>query len=335
MDRERAAHEFGTYPTPVECLEQLSTAAATLWVKRDDLTSRLYGGSKVRKLGPLLADAQSCGATRLVTLGTVGSHHVLATGVFGKLAGFSVEAIVMPRPQSPHVLQTARASIGQKVRLIPATTYREASRELARRAGEGAYPIAPGGSNLLGTQGVLAAAAELEKQVRSGLLPEPDLLVLPLGSGGTAAGLAAGLIHTQLRTRVLAVAVAEPSRVFAHKAYALAAELVEHTSRAAVAARLEVTTHYLGEGYGQPTVEGEQAAREAARCGLALDDTYTAKAFAAALDRVALGRERVVLFWNTHSSAALAPLLVDAPEEHELPAALRRLAHAPGQPRRG
>src|SRR6478609_3895286 len=103
--------DFGTYPTPVACLEQLSTAATTLGVKRDDLTNPVYGGSKVRKLGPLLEDAKSRGATTVVTIGAVGSHHVLATGVFGKRAGFSVEAVVLRQPQSPHVLETVRASI--------------------------------------------------------------------------------------------------------------------------------------------------------------------------------------------------------------------------------
>jgi len=317
--------EFGTYPTPVECLEQLSTAKATLWVKRDDLTDPLYGGSKLRKLGPLFEQAKSRGAIRVATLGALGSHHVLATGVFGKRAGFSVEAFVLPRPQSPHVLATARASVAQGVRLVPAASYAEAARGLALMAAEGAYLIPAGGSNLLGTHGLLLAAAELAEQVRAGLLSEPDLVVVALASGGTAAGLAAGLLRTGLRTRVLAVPVAEPMKVFAHKARALAQQLALHSSRAAVSARLEFDGRYLGKGYGVPTQASERALREAARAGLTLEHTYTAKAFAAALDRVALGRERNVLFWNTLSSADLAPLLDGAPSE--LAPEIRRLAH--------
>src|SRR6187399_770218 len=167
--------DFGTYPTPVDCLERLSTSKTTLWVKRDDLTNRVYGGSKVRKLGPLLDDARSRRATKLVTVGGVGSHHVLATGVFGRIAGFEVEALVLPQPQSPHVLATVRASIGQGVALVPATSYAEAARQLTVRAAAGAYAIPAGGSNLLGTLGMLAAAIELSEQVRAGVLPEPDL----------------------------------------------------------------------------------------------------------------------------------------------------------------
>jgi 1-aminocyclopropane-1-carboxylate deaminase/D-cysteine desulfhydrase-like pyridoxal-dependent ACC family enzyme len=320
--------EFGTYPTPVHCLEQLSTAKTTLWVKRDDLTNRVYGGSKVRKLEALLADARSRGATKLVTVGTVGSHHVLATGVFGKLAGFEVEAVVLRQPQSAHVLATVRASIAQGVVLATAASYAEAAQQLAARAAAGAYLIPAGGSSLLGTLGLWAAAAELAEQVRAGALPEPDWIVLPLGSGGTAAGICAGLIRAGLRTRVLAVAVAEPVKVFQRKMYALANELLDYTCPAAVLERLEVDRRYLGECYGRSTTASQHATREAARVGLTLDDAYTAKAFAAALDRVALGSERHILFWHTLSSASMAPLLTGAPAEHELAIEIRQLAYA-------
>jgi hypothetical protein len=37
---------------------------------------------------------------------------------------------------------------------------------------------------------------------------------------------------------------------------------------------------------------------------------------------------RHVLFWNTLSSTDLSPLLIDAPEERDLPVELRRLALA-------
>ena len=316
---------LGTYPTPVQRLEPLSTTKTSLWIKRDDLTHPVYGGSKLRKLGRLLEDARELGATRLVTVGAVGSHHVLCTGIFGKFAGFEVQALVLPQPRSPHVLDTLRASIGRGVQLVPVESYAEAARHLAASAANGAYAISAGGSSRLGTLGILEAATELAEQVRAGVLPEPDLLVVALGAGGTVGGLVAGLAQAQLRTRVLAVAVTEPVKVFAHKARALAKELVDDALRPHVLQRLELERRYLGPGYGYATAAGQHATREAARVGLSLDATYTAKAFAAALDRVALGQERHILFWHTLSSAPLAPLLVDAPPESELPDELRRL----------
>ena len=83
---------------------------------------------------------------------------------------------------------------------------------------------------------------------------------------------------------MLAVAVAEPLKVFGQRAHTLASELVQHSSRAAAFAQLEIERRYLGEGYGHATNESQRAMREAARVGLILDHTYTAKAFAAALD---------------------------------------------------
>lgn len=316
---------LGAYPTPVQRLEQFSTASTSLWIKRDDLTHPVYGGSKLRKLGRILEDALELGATRLVTVGAVGSHHVLCTGIFGECAGFQVEAVVLPRPRSTHVVDTLRASVGRGVRLVPAASYAEAARHLATSAASGAYSIPAGGSSPRGTLGILEAATELAEQVRTGVLPEPDLLVVALGSGGTVGGLVAGLEQARLRTRVLAVAVTEPTRVFTHKARALAKELVAEPLRAHVLDRLELERRYLGPGYGHATAAGEHATAQAARVGLSLDATYTAKAFAAALERVALGRERHILFWHTLSGAPLAPLLLNAPLESELADDLRRL----------
>jgi hypothetical protein len=79
----------------------------------------------------------------------------------------------------------------------------------------------------------------------------------------------------------------------------------------------------LGRGYGHATEEGEKATRIAREHGIVLDPTYTAKAFAAALD-LASGAERV-LFWHTLSSAPFAPLLDGALAEADLPRELGAL----------
>ncbi|MEO7033422.1 MAG: pyridoxal-phosphate dependent enzyme [Polyangiaceae bacterium] len=318
--------KLGTYPTPVARLDSLSTPTTSLWVKRDDLTNPLYGGNKVRKLGHLLADAQQRGATHVVTVGSVGSHHVLATGVFGKLAGMRVDAALLAQPRSAHVLETVRASVAQGVGLFAADSYTQAARRLQSWVAAGAYYIPAGGSNRIGTLGMVAAALELAEQVRSGELPEPDLIVVPLGSGGTVAGLLAGLATSGLCTRVLAVTVAEPPELFERQAGALAKTLVNETLRPHVLRRLEVERGHLGAGYGHATPQSAAATEKAAQAGIVLDPTYTAKAFAAALARVTRGSERHILYWQTLSSAPLAPLLVGAPLEHELDPDVLRLA---------
>ena len=61
---------------------------------------------------------------------------------------------------------------------------------------------------------------------------------------------------------------------------------------------------------------------DAARAGIVLDATYTAKAFACALSLARARQVGTILFWHTLSTAPLEPLLVDA---RELPPDLERL----------
>src|SRR5690606_34962414 len=67
-----------------------------------------------------------------------------------------------------------------------------------------------------------------------------------------------------------------------------------------VTARLVVTDGFVGAGYGRPCPEAEAARELAARAGLELDGTYTAKAFAAAQDRARQGAEGLI-YWHTLS----------------------------------
>ncbi len=317
---------LGKFPTPVQLLEQLSTPGTALWVKRDELTNATYGGNKVRKLGRLLADAQARGKQRVVTIGPVGSHHVLSTGIFARSLGMHAEAVLLQQPRTPHVLEMLRADVAQGITLFPARSYAEAGLLLASRIARGAYYIPVGGSNQLGAQGFVDAASELATQVRAGELPEPDLIVAALGSGGTVAGLLAGLAKEGLRTRVLAVTVAEPAWVVERAVRSLTKRLTSASLRHSALQRLELDRSYLGAGYGHSTLLGEQAMVQAARVGLTLDPTYTAKAFAAALARVSAGRERTILYWHTLSSAPFGPLLSGAPAAAALSPALLRLA---------
>ncbi len=74
----------------------------------------------------------------------------------------------------------------------------------------------------------------------------------------------------------------------------------------------------FGRGYGLPTPSSEAARALAQSEGITLDVTYTSKTLASLL-RAAEGARRgqKLLFWNTLSSAPLAPFLKDAPEAPE------------------
>ena len=317
-------------PTRVELLPTLSGPGSALWIKHDDASGLPYGGNKVRKLEHVLAEARARGARRLVTVGAVGSHHVLATTVYGRAAGFEVEAILVPQPRTAHVVANIRAGLGAGLHAIPAGSYamvpfRVAPRLLARAT----YFVTLGGSSVTGSMGYVDAARELAGQVRAGELPEPDVVVVALGSGGTAAGLAAGLHLEGLRSRVVGVCVSQPAWFLGVMARSLARGCVRRAggrvSARALSDRLESDGRYVGPGYGHATEKGQRALTVAAGVGITLDPTYTAKAFAAALDRVYAGGARTVLYWHTLSSAPMAPLLAGAPTDEEIDPRVRRL----------
>jgi 1-aminocyclopropane-1-carboxylate deaminase/D-cysteine desulfhydrase-like pyridoxal-dependent ACC family enzyme len=325
---------LGTYPTPVHEVAQASRGRCALWVKRDDLTGALYGGNKVRKLEYLLADARARGATRLVTIGAVGSHHVLATTLYGQKEGFAVEAALVPQPRTEHVVEVVRAGLGHGLRALPAGGYAAVALRVAPRIlRSDAYFVMVGGSSEVGSLGYVDGARELAAQIRAGEMPEPDVVVVALGSGGTVAGIAAGLELEGIRSLVVGVVVAEPGWFVSFRARRLARACLRafgaRGARGWLDRRMEIDRRWLGRGYGFATEEGARATDEAARAGLTLDPTYTAKTFAAALARVEALRDaaapKTVLYWHTLSSAPVGPLLSGAPDEKDLDARVARL----------
>ncbi len=322
--------QLGRYPTPVALAATLSRPGSDLWIKRDDLTHPVYGGNKVRKLEYLLAGALARGATRLVTIGAAGSHHVLATTYFGGRAGLGVEAILVPQPSTDHVLEVLRADVGLGLRAFPVNSWSAVPLAFARRVASGAWPITVGGSSVSGSMGYVQAARELAAQVREGQLPEPDVCVVALGSGGTAAGLAAGFAAEGLKTRVVGACVSGPPWALRLISLSLARACARLArvggGSVTMRKRLAIDTRFLGAGYGFDVPAGAEAAAAASEAGLVLDRTYTAKAFASALWHVRARQARHVLYWHTLSSAPMGPLLEGAPALAALDPALRRLA---------
>lgn len=320
---------LGVYPTPVYRVDALSSERAELWVKDDGRVNAEYGGNKVRKLELVLPRALERSARRVVTLGAAGSHHVLATALFAKKVGLPVAAVLCPQPWTEHAEQTLAASIALGVDPHPVGSMAATAPRAASILRPGDYFLPPGGSNVTGTLGYVHAVTELVDQIRAGLLPEPDRIVAALGSGGTVAGLLAGVLREGLASRVVGVDVAVSTPVARGLALGLAALATRRDRGSAgpvrLSRQLEVDGSYLGPGYAHPTTEGAHATRVAAELGLELDPTYTAKTFAKVLELVGRpppGRAAVppperarplrVLYWHTLSAAPLGPLYAGA-----------------------
>ncbi|MDJ0919162.1 MAG: pyridoxal-phosphate dependent enzyme, partial [Woeseiaceae bacterium] len=89
-------------PTPVDVNEiVVDGARIAVAIKRDDLTSPVYGGNKVRKLEYLLRRARDLGASRVATFGAVASNHATATSIFSQREGFSCTCFLSHQTRTP------------------------------------------------------------------------------------------------------------------------------------------------------------------------------------------------------------------------------------------
>ena len=325
-------------PTRVHRLERLGGQLHVdrLWVKRDDESAALYGGNKPRKLEFLLGDALADGKRSVLTFGGIGTHHGLATAICARAVGLRAILALLKQPVTEHVRRCllldyaagAEMHYAATVPLVTARALRICARELLR--GELPYIIPTGGTSPLGTLGYVNAVFELQEQISKGELPEPDWIFVPMGSGGTVAGLVLGAKLAGLRSRVAAVLVTDIFPPSTDKLARLAARCLTLLRQCAadvpavtVAAEdFTVIQGYVGPGYGAPTDPGRQARdlMEALE-GIHLETTYTAKCLAGMIDAVRVPdyRSGTVLFWNTYSSIDPATHLGMLPDYRQLP----------------
>ena len=135
-------------------------------------------------------------------------------------------------------------------------------------------------------------------------------LVVADGSGGTHAGLLAGLdAGTKTSgTRVLGIDVGTRPDLD-ERVPELAAATAAATDRPAPTGEIHIDHTRFGAGYGKPTPECLEALRMTARLeGLILDPVYTGKAMAGLIGWIREGRftdQHSVLFWHTGGAPAL------------------------------
>ena len=251
----------------------LGLGPGDLWIKRDDLTD-LGGGNKVRKLEHLVAEALAAGATVLVASGGAQSNHARATAAAAARVGLAAVLVLggtatgrAARATWPSTNSSAPRSCSP--RAVRSRTWNRRVEEVAdrlRAAGEVPAVLPFGGSSAVGARGYVACAAELHQQA-----PDAAHVVVAVGSGGTMAGLVAGLGAE----RVLGIdtgALTDP----VPRVAALVAELGGPGGP-----RCGWTATRWATGYGRLTSAAAAAMRTAARTeGLLLDPVYTGKAIA-------------------------------------------------------
>ncbi len=311
--------ELGNWPTPLERLPGIS-AEPLLLIKREDLSHPLYGGTKVRKLELILADVLRKGFPEVITSGGLGSHHILAVAALGREVGLRTTGLFFSQPVNEHVKKNLLLEVEFGAEMHYVRNYLGVALNylryyLGRRFNprRKTYLLMPGGSNALSSLGYIGAVVELEQQLREQGLPDPEALFVAAGTGGTAAGLLAGIALTGMETKLHAVRVVPPILLGRRKIVSLARSSLKLLARRGadigeavrrLESRLYLEEGYLGEGYGYATAEADAAINRFQESGIRLEGCYTGKAAAACLDYCAQkeGTAGSVLFVHTAST---------------------------------
>ena len=330
---------LGELPTPVQRLENLGHG--NLWIKRDDLSSPVYGGNKVRKLEFILGDAKARGKKEVVTIGGIGTNHGLATAIYCRRLDLGATLVLFDQPVTHFVRQNLLLFHKNGARLVYAKTMTGAGAKFyitERLKRPGAYFLYAGGSSPVGALGFVNAAFELKKQIQEGQLPSPRYILCPLGSNGTMAGLSLGVLLAGIPAEVIGVGVTRARLGPLHLATATSVRmLMRETHRllkcscpgvpdVVVIGEQHVIHDYFGGAYGLPTKEGLEAMRLfREKDGIKLEPTYTAKACACLLDLIKepSRAKDPVLYWHTYNSVDLSREAVTV-DYHDLPPEFHR-----------
>lgn len=264
-------------PSPLEPVEdeRFTRRGLRLLLKRDDLIHPDLPGNKWRKL---VLNLREAAGRPVLTFGGAYSNHLRATAAAGRLLGFATIGVVRGdelagRPLNPSLARCA--ADGMRLVFVDRSTYRAKAEPavLARVLGLAAeatgaagavdtpYVVPEGGSNALAVEGCV----ELGRELRGAA----DVVAVACGTGGTLAGLAAGLGPGQ---RALGVPVLKGGFL---------ADEIRALQRAAFGGPRgdwSLDERFHGGGYARTTPALDAFAQDfEGRHGLAVERLYVAK----------------------------------------------------------
>ena len=315
MNRMREKLHLGVYPTPLYKLENISAKyGRSIWVKRDDLCGVALGGTKVRKLEYLLAEARAQGCDTVFTTGGAQSNHAMLTAACAARLGMQCVLLLKKRGVTEHKGNLVLNDIyGAQVRFVDTDSYEDIYAEMDRlgeeleQEGRKAFHIPVGGSTPLGALGYADCVREMAEQL-------PDYgaglghIVSATGSGGTTAGLLLGTRRYLPHVQLTGIGVdTDPFEDIVPQLAAGAADLMG-CGLERVPGDFQMVYH-VGQGYAIPNPEDTPYIQELARLeGILLDPVYTGKAWSGMLKLLqegGLGGRGDILFVHTGGAAAL------------------------------
>ncbi len=266
-------------PTPIIELKSvvLAESGVRILIKREDLNHEYASGNKWWKLKYNLEEATRIGHDTLLTFGGAYSNHIYATAAAAKEIGLKSIGIIRGEEVNPlnHTLAFAE-SCGMKLHFVSREKYRNKTaddfiQQLQNKFGD-FYLIAEGGTNELAVKGVAEFGAALINEV------DFDFLCLPVGTGGTMAGIVKALAD---RKKILGFSVLKGGGF-------LNAEVKKWTADSFSNWNIEQDYHF--GGYAKTTNELINFMNEIeTQHQLPLDQVYTAKMMFGILDLIQKG----------------------------------------------
>jgi 1-aminocyclopropane-1-carboxylate deaminase/D-cysteine desulfhydrase-like pyridoxal-dependent ACC family enzyme len=297
----------------LEFLPRLSAhlGGPKIYVKRDDEGGRSGGGNKLRKYERIIGEAIAKNCDTLIIAGHYQSN--AARELVGAACQLGLKSVVVCKeliPQQNEIfLKNGNALLmnlmnAEIVSIKPEDDFMvamKATAEIVSKKGNSPYIIPFGGSNLLGVLGYVDCVSEIKKQCATQLIPEPDYIFTPTGSGGTQAGVIAGVKKNDMKSKVIGISVIHKKEVAEKIVSDLALETKFMGAHFNKFDEVLVDDNFVGKGYGITTKESIETIKLLAKLeGIFLCPVYTAKAMTGLINYIKSGKikknDTVVLY---------------------------------------
>ncbi len=291
--------------TTIQPLEKLNKElnGIEVYVKRDDVMGMGLGGNKLRKLEYLLGDAIQKDSDVLITSGGIQSNHARLTAVAASYAGLEYEIVLtqpVPKDDSAYMENgniLLERILDAKMHILPkgADTQQFIDQRVSELQAEGkkAYTIPLGGSSPIGCLGYVSCFQEIVTQSKEFNI-HFNTVVIPNGSGGTHAGLLAGLKASGVQgVHIKSYTVLAPLVTATNITYDKTKATLQLIDKNIPVSKedIDINADFLGAGYGIPTDEMIKTVKLLARTeGIFLDPVYSGKAFAGMLSDIHAGK---------------------------------------------
>lgn len=289
-------------PTPIIKLEKLSSKYnKNIYLKRDDFTGTEVSGNKIRKLEYALADALDKGCDTIITIGAIQSNHCRATAAACAKLGLECHLLLRGNIKDVEGNVFLDYILGANIHYVERDLIDMELEKLInslRNVGKNPYIIPIGASNSVGSYGYINAYEEiLTQEEQLGL--EFDLVSVPVGSGGTYAGLWYGNYINNENKRILGFSVSDPKEYFKEAVIEILNGLDQEIKSFD---SIEINDSYIGEGYSIATKEELEFYYHIGKMeGVVFDPAYTGKAFRGLIKEIESGnvKEENILFIHT------------------------------------